>query len=150
MDLVALLLIAALVTAIAGVLLAGFIFVPWLVALTLLLLLLILLKTPVPVHQQVFDSLVQDPNSKKSKLSQPAVNPKTAIAITLDKVAHNEALPTLEEPALIYRGTKYCHPSDPSGTCTTQEEVIETYMTYRGSRCKIYSLKVKSEAEDRA
>jgi hypothetical protein len=153
MDLVALLLIASLVTAIAGVVLAGFVFVPWLIALVLLLLLVFFLKPPVPLAAAL------QPNPKQSASSNATVKttitaakttaakvvePKAAIAI-LDVASQNTLVIAGEEPELIYRGTKYHHHTDSTDSPKTPEERVETYVTYRGSRCKTYSLKVKAD-----
>lgn len=101
-DLIFLLSVALAITAALGLLLAGFVWVPWLVGLILMVLLIILVrmsKSEAPIFSAVGQQKQSATNSPLQATQQPAeTNPgKTADAST-------------EKPAeliMVYRGVKY-------------------------------------------
>lgn len=90
-DLVILLGISLAVTLMLGLLLAGFVWAPWLVGLTLLALLLILLKvSSIEAQETVLESLQEGKEHAPQRLS-----------------IHDETSASRSKPVMLYRGVKY-------------------------------------------
>lgn len=124
LDLVILLGLAMAVTALLGLLLAGFVWMPWLIGLLLLGLLVALMRLTRSINPEMDWSLTpegtftsgsqaQMPNS-----TQPVVTSPTAAAdqATADRAAgtapHGSAQPAAQSnpqptPTMLYRGAKY-------------------------------------------
>jgi hypothetical protein len=92
MDLVILLSISLAVTAMLGLLFAGFVWAPWLIGLLLVVLLMVLMKVSAPDDPQVLAQLFQDSELSPLAEQQPTGEP---------------AATSEEDPVMLYRGVKY-------------------------------------------
>lgn len=113
MDLVILLSISLAVTAGLGLLLAGFVWVPWLIGLILMVLLLVLMKVPSPEESRVLAEFTQDeeslleqtPNTSDTATSEAdAVLHYRGVKYQLSKATSSSAEPTPEVSEGKYRG----------------------------------------------
>lgn len=112
MDLVILLSIALAVTAMLGLLFAGFVWTPWLIGLLLVVLLIVLMKVSLPEDPQVLAQLTEDGELPSS--SEPAPETKT-------DTPTNGSLSVEPDPVMLYRGVKYQRKPAESTASTTSE-----------------------------
>lgn len=112
MDLVILLSISLAVTAGLGLLLAGFVWVPWLIGLLLMVLLLVLMKVPSPEESRVLAEFTQDEEPLLEQASDTSDNVTAETDTVLNyrgvkyqlKATSSSAEPTAEISEGKYRG----------------------------------------------
>lgn len=135
MELVELLLIAAVGTALAAVVLAGLMWTPWLILASLLVLLWVLLK--MPIARSTIAAPSADQNSGHLPIS--AVSSTASERRTMGKAIAphpTESQPTETPEQLTYRGANYLH--HPDREIESDGGAVEQVRVYRGTVYKIY------------
>lgn len=111
-DLVILLVISIAVTAVLGLLLAGFVWAPWFIGLVLIILLMALMKVASLGNQEPVLELTQNEEAPAADADSPGQD-------NTDEAA---------EPVMYYRGVKYKRTEPQPGQTVT----ADTECKYRG------------------
>jgi hypothetical protein len=129
LDLVILLSMALALTAALALLLAGFVWAPWLIGLLLVGLLIALGRVSVPTE------LTAQPESSQDlkKTAPPSEKDLNAQASTSQE--QHETNHSIAQPVLTYRGA---HPAPHlEGACTP---AVEPVLTYRGAKSQLHEV----------
>lgn len=133
LDLVILLSMALALTAVLAVLLAGFVWVPWLIGLLLIVLLIALSRVSMPPEQASLQFGSSQAGSPKDRTNPVTPHPESSAqgATSPEPAAASHPI----EPVLTYRGA---HPAPSAGVPSTHP--VEPVLTYRGAKSQLHEV----------